>query len=400
MSRSILATVWLVVASVASSACGPATRSRSVGIATAAPSLQPSSRPPSSTVPTASIGPATDLATNGKIAFNRHDISTDTGAAFTIADDGSDERRIGTAKDVNCGGWSPNGNRVACTAWLGKGARPATADSNGSDFRILDAYPNDKRSMGCGSWLSDGTTLLCGTAEGTPAADRGLYLVRASDGKDLRRVTVTPAGCGDTNVVGSPDSAEVLFARICGSEEHGVLFRVRTDGSDLVQLSPSSASVADQLGGLSADWSPDGSMVVFCAQHMPNPENEPYSMFMVNRDGTNLRQVVSTDIGAVTARWSPDGLWIALTSKLRSEPQVWIVHPDGSGFVKLTDGNDRSVSLAPIWSPDATKLLFAKATDDRIYLSTMAADGSGESHLAELPNEESIEYSWGPGSSR
>jgi Tol biopolymer transport system component len=239
-------------------------------------------------------------------------------------------------------------------------------------------------------------TFLCGTDPGgTPGDDVGLYVVRASDSENLQRVTVTPAGCFDTNAVASPDGGDVLFVRFCGSEEHGVLFRVRTDGSHLEELSPSSASIVDALGGMSADWSPDGSKVVFCTQPLPNPGDEPYTMFVENADGSELRQVVSSDVGAVTARWSPDGRSIAFTSKLRSEPQVWTGRPDGSGLVKLTDGSDGSTSLTPVWSPDGKKLLYASAVDDRVSLRTMDVDGGQRTVVADISNVESIGYAWG-----
>jgi hypothetical protein len=77
------------------------------------------------------------LGANGRIVFNRHDTTADTSSAFTIAADGSTEHRIGTG-NVSCGGWSSDGNTVACTAWSKEGARPATANSNGSHFRLLD----------------------------------------------------------------------------------------------------------------------------------------------------------------------------------------------------------------------------------------------------------------------
>jgi hypothetical protein len=387
----------IVVLSLVVGACTVSPPSESLGSSRTDQTPAPSFLAATGLTPTPSAS-TIRLGANGRIVFNRHDTTADTSSAFTIAADGSTEHRIGTG-NVSCGGWSSDGNTVACTAWSKEGARPATANSNGSHFRLLDVQVARKWTLVCGSWVPNRVTFLCGTDPGgAPGDDAGLYVVRASDSANPQRVTVTPAGCFDTNAVASPDGGDVLFVRFCGSEEHGVLFRVRTDGSHLEELSPSSASIVDALGGMSADWSPDGSMVVFCTQPVPNPGDEPYTMFVENVDGSELRQVVSPDIGAVTARWSPDGRSIAFTSKLRSEPQVWTVQQDGSGLVKLTDGSDGSTSLAPVWSPDGKKLLFTRATGDRVSLWTMEPDGGRQSHLTDIPNVESIGYAWGRGS--
>jgi TolB protein len=92
---------------------------------------------------------------------------------------------------------------------------------------------------------------------------------------------------------------------------------------------------------------------------------------------------VSTDIGAVSARWSPDGGWIAFTSRFRSNPQVWIVHPDGTGLAKVTDGSDGSNAVAPVWSPDGTDLLFAQTKDDQSSLWMIHPDGTAPTHLTD-----------------
>jgi hypothetical protein len=389
----------IVLLSLVVGACAVAPPTESPGSPRTDRTAAPSFLATTSLTPTPSAS-TIRLGVNGRIVFNRHDTTADTSSAFTIAADGSTEHRIGTG-NVSCGGWSSDGNTVACTAWFKEGARPTTADSNGSHFRLLDVRPARKWTLVCGSWVPNRATFLCGTDPGgTPGDDDGLYLVRASDSDNLQRVTVTPADCFDTNALASPDGGEVLFVRFCGSEEHGVLFRVRTDGSDLAELSPTGVSVVDAMGGMSADWSPDGSKVVFCTQPMPNPRDEPYTMFVENVDGSELHQIVSSDVGAVSAQWSPDGRSIAFTSKLRSEPQVWTVQPDGSGLVMLTDGSGGSTSLAPVWSPDGEKILFTNASKERVSLWTMDADGGRRSHLTDISNVESIGYAWGRASAR
>ncbi|MEO6349045.1 MAG: hypothetical protein ABIP53_00130 [Candidatus Limnocylindrales bacterium] len=325
--------------------------------------------------------------------FNRRDVAADTSSAFTIAVNGTDERQVGAA-NVSCTGWSPD-LRAVCTDWLPNGARPAVVDSEGAHLSVLDAYPDRERSVICEEWFPDGARLLCRTEPDGSQADDGLYVVDASDGSDVSRITSTPDRCFDGDEVLSPNETELLFVRFCESDGRGTLFRVGIDGTDLVGLSGSDATIVDAWDRFPADWSPDGSHVVFSARSALSTADPAYVLFVANRNGTGIRQVVPDDVGAVTARWSPDASWIAFTSKLRSEPQVWLVHPDGTGLVELTQSVAGSTSLAPIWSPDGSRLLFATAHSAAVELWTIGVDGSVPSRLTDLGSVESIGYAWG-----
>src|SRR6185369_3680435 len=108
-------------------------------------------------------------------------------------------------------------------------------------------------------------------------------------------------------------------------------------------------------------------------------------MYLVNRDGSGLHEIVPSRLGALSARWSPSTDTIAFTSghlglvhtpagkELTGQPQVWTVHGNGSGLTQLTDGRDRSVSVTPVWSPDGTELLFQRKLGNSVTLWIMNA---------------------------
>jgi Tol biopolymer transport system component len=163
------------------------------------------------------------------------------------------------------------------------------------------------------------------------------------------------------------------------------------DGSSRHQLNPSD-TVPGDLGdfwndfdgrpGISEAWSPDEAMIAFTA-FVKSADST--ALYLVNPDGSDLRQIVPTTVGATSAQWSPDGSLIAFTSRLRSQPQVWVVRPDGSELAQLTDGADGSTSIMPVWSPDGTKLLFQRKLDEQLTLWTMNRDGSGQRQLSPRP---------------
>src|SRR4051794_4986333 len=58
---------------------------------------------------------------------------------FTVNPNGSDRHSIGPSGSTTCVGWSPSGGKVLCNLWGTNHVQPATANPNGSGFRLLDA---------------------------------------------------------------------------------------------------------------------------------------------------------------------------------------------------------------------------------------------------------------------
>ena len=173
------------------------------------------------------------------------------------------------------------------------------------------------------------------------------------------------------------------------------MFSVKPDGSDPVQLSPPRLSIID-LGffdRVGVDWSPDGSRVAFAA--LKSGGRFTTALFLVNADGTGLRQITPSGVGALSAQWSPNGALIAFTSGCCGFPQAWVVYPDGSGLRRVTRPVDGAIFWTPVWSPDSTKLLIDRQDrrNGRTSLWTVNTDGS---RLFKLADTESLSiYAWG-----
>jgi Tol biopolymer transport system component len=336
---------------------------------------------------------ATVSGTNGKIVF---------GQAFpnygiTIDPDGSDPHEIGPADSTTCNTWSPDSSKVLCNLWSEDGVQPATANPDGSGFTLLN--PNLPLDLFCLNWSPDGSRLLCHSEGLANPADAGLYTVRSSDAGDLVRVSTTPPGGFDNGYGYSPDGSRILYARF--ANEHGTLFSVRPDGSDPVQLSSPRLSVID-LGffdRVGADWSPDSSRVAFAAFD-ESSRTFATGLFVVNADGSGLRQITPSGVRALSAQWSPNGALIAFTS-CASFPrnfcdirQAWVVHPDGTALRQVTRPVNGAIFQTPVWSPDSTKLLINRQDrNNQTSLWTVNTDGSGLFKLADTVRLSS--YAWG-----
>jgi Tol biopolymer transport system component len=107
-------------------------------------------------------------------------------------------------------------------------------------------------------------------------------------------------------------------------------------------------------------WSPDGTRLAFVSHRDANNTQEIYVMAS---DGSSSRRL-TTDSGNglvfnVDPTWSPDGSHIAWRKVVdNSNDEIAVMNTDGSGQRRLTADGGRKT--APQWSPDSTRLLYAR----------------------------------------
>ncbi len=206
--------------------------------------------------------------------------------------------------------------------------------------RTLYTSPSSK--CGTPGWLPDGSSFVY-------ASDSSgrVSLVRSLAAQPNAAVSVIVGGDAAPNPGHpslSPDGKRIAFhMEIRGTFQIGV---AGTDGSRLTLLGE----------GMRPSWSPDGQTLVFTRR-----VNGVSQLFLINPDtGTNLVQVTNDPSDNDNAAWSPGGHRIVFNSNRGWErfpgarrDRVWnlyLLKPDGTGLVQLTDGD--SDSGAPSWSHD------------------------------------------------
>ena len=90
---------------------------------------------------------------------------------------------------------------------------------------------------------------------------------------------------------------------------------------------------------------------------------------------------------------------IAFASDRSGQPNIWVIHEDGTGLKQLTDLKDGACQ--PEWSPDGERLVFiSPCDDDKDYyygagLFMMNADGSDQKLLMKVPGGD-YDPAWSP----
>ena len=90
-------------------------------------------------------------------------------------------------------------------------------------------------------------------------------------------------------------------------------------------------------------FSPDGQQLAFASSRDGNPE-----IYVMNRDGSNLRRVTHNPAVDFTPTWSPSGTQIAFLSDRSGSPQIYTMSPDGTGVRRVSF---ESYADRPTWSP-------------------------------------------------
>lgn len=297
---------------------------------------------------------------NGQISFQRYDPSTHAFSVFRANPDGS---HLQLVFDHSADGphWSPAGTEVSFFC-CDDGMIAHIFNVDAGLFREIAPLANPP-DLHCGLWTPDGSSLACLSSDGVDPRT-GIWTIGSTDGSNPVQITSNPSGEDDPGDF-SPDGRRLVFLRIAQIDQFGnqsglSIDIVRTNGTGLRQITPSSLAVAGEgLNGSGApiSWSPSGGQILFAAQADPDHR---LSIWAVNPDGTGLQQLPiprcggafsdQHSIGCFDPVWSPDGTKLAFARYSQSGENIYTVNPDGSGLYQVTKGGLFSDGQ-PDWGP-------------------------------------------------
>jgi Tol biopolymer transport system component len=95
-------------------------------------------------------------------------------------------------------------------------------------------------------------------------------------------------------------------------------------------------------------WSPDGRTIAFGRGfYYDGPDRS--QLWLIQPDGTGLRQLTDLPCGAGAPSWSPNGRRLAFETDVQTNQRrnIATIRADGSGIRALTHGG---INLDPDWS--------------------------------------------------
>ena len=265
--------------------------------------------------------------------------STRDGAAcdqiYTMHADGTGLRRVSTGEGrTTCSYFTPDKRHIiyASTHLAGKACPPKPDFSRGYVWPIYPAYD----------------------------------IMRANaDGTGIERLTTTPGYDAEATIGGD---GRIVFTSVRDGDME--IYSMGGDGSDVRRLTNRPGPDGGPF------FSADGSRIVFRGRTLPpGPELDDYmtllrdgvwrpttlEIFVMNRDGSALRQVTSLGAASFAPFFTPDGTKIIFSSN-HPDPkgrdfEIWLINLDGSGLERVTW--NPSFDGFPMFSPDGRKLVFA-----------------------------------------
>jgi Tol biopolymer transport system component len=139
-------------------------------------------------------------------------------------------------------------------------------------------------------------------------------------------------------------------------------------------------------------YSPDGTQIAFRGDlDLAEPSGDE-EIYVMNADGTNVRQLTSNADFDSAPSWSPDGGWILFerapagtftTGVEAQEKDVYVMRADGTDVRRLTDSP--GLDEGPEFSPDGTRIAFSSARDGQQEIYVMDADGANPRRLTDNP---------------
>jgi hypothetical protein len=256
-----------------------------------------------------------------------------------------------------------NANRArSCTS-----SRIWIANQDGSNARELFPEATDQRTLIDVSGAGDAilymgpTVIKSQTLAATHLAELG------PDGEILRSRVVSDLvlddGCvgvcaEDTSFTFSPDGTRLAYVRgsYQGDEDFATVIVVEDVATGEVDELESTRASGPAGYDEAPAWSPDGTQLLFTRDSIgvatPDHRILDSAIFVVNADGSYLRQLSDTALFARDGAWSPDGSLIAFTSavawlgvdeysgkreNLMEDSDVYTIRPGGSDLRRLTN---------------------------------------------------------------
>lgn len=207
-------------------------------------------------------------------------------------------------------------------------------------------------------WSSDaGQIAYTSYREGNP----DIYFLDLGTGRRQRMVSFPGL---NISAAWSPKGDRVAFATT--KDGNAEIYTMRPDGTELKRIT---FNTADDL---SPSWSPTGRQIAFTSDRGGTPQ-----IYVMDADGSNAHRLTFNGNYNTSASWSPKGDWIAYACRNEERwLKICIDSVDGQQSMRLTESgawDDES----PSWALNGRDLTFTSNRTGKNQIYTIHADGTG-----------------------
>ena len=293
--------------------------------------------------------------------------------------------------DATFPAWSPNGKRVAYWFYPEAFGRRdiATIPAGGGEPVVITK--DFARSNWNPVWSPDG---------------KFLYFVSDKSGNiNFWRVAINET-TGEVLSAPEPASAPSKYSRHLNFSRDGKrMIYVQTDSQANIQGIEFDSQAEKTVGEwfwitrgdrevVRAELSPDGKQFV-----MRQNRRTQDDVVVVNRDGSNWRDITNDAPFDRYPRWSADGKQIAMASDRNNGYEIWICNSDGSNLRQVSfQYLHQNGSSFPAWSPDGKNLIYTNNSQPYLLdlTKTWQEQQAPRKVLTAEPNRNFVVWDWSP----
>lgn len=259
-----------------------------------------------------------------------------------------------------------------------------------TEYALTDNTLHEGRA----SWSPDGTRVVFSALVG--GLD-DLFVVDV-DGKGLTNLTNSPK-IGERTPSWSPDGRRIIYSAgsyttrrregspiITRSVETSNIFVMNADGTNVKQITHGSDRNFHPV------YSRDGSRIAFVSTRPPGWSE----IFVMNFNGSNQQPVTKSPVGAYCddPSWSPSGLQIAYTRYEAGSSNIYVSNVDSSRAFRITDSP--VLEESPAWSPSGAWIAYSAQFDSIQQIYCVQPNGANNIRITTDGTTRYFNPNWSP----